>query len=138
MRGREKGYTNNPLISRLDLGCWFRVRLPIFSSPSKSLLNSEDGSQDCSRRLGLPRCHRMARGVVLYRKKSISQLLPTLFWIFRYGAYMVWISIRPVWSWNCCAAVYILFITFSSELWFGWSKILWKVKNNIYKISISS
>jgi hypothetical protein len=69
MRGREKGYTNNPLISRLDLGCWFRVRLPIFSSPLKSLLNSEDGSQDRSRRLGLPRCPRIARGVVLYRRK---------------------------------------------------------------------
>jgi hypothetical protein len=138
MRGREKGYTNNPLISRLDLGCWFRVRLPIFSSPLKSLLNSEDGSQDRSRRLGLPRCPRIARGVVLYRRK-INQPATTNSVL----NFQVW-SIHgmdfhtSVWSWNCCAAVYILSITSSSELQFGWSKMLWKVKNNIYKVSISS
>jgi hypothetical protein len=138
MRGRKKGYTNNLSISPSDLECWFWIHLPIFFSPSKLLLNSQDIAQDRPRWLGFPTCSRKAHGRDLYKRKINQPAAVNFVWIFRFGAYGSYgNTYGSVWSWICYVVVYILTITFSSELWFEWCKMRWKYKNGLYKISIS-
>jgi hypothetical protein len=138
MRGREKGYANNLSISRSILECWFWIHLLIFSSPSKSFLNSQDSSQDRPRWLGFPRWSSKASGEGSYRREINQPAAVNSVQISRFRAYGSYENAYGSYGVEFATQQFIfLTIIFSSEFWFEWSKISWNAKSDIYKINIS-